>query len=211
MRRGRTRGPGGLRDSESERSTNNWNHCRLVRFSTIMRRVSGRHQTRSAASSTPSTTSSDITEHFPPERWVRPLYASVFFFFSLIARTSLLSSGVRTSAIPEGFACLESRFGYFRTIIHDPSARVAAISAIDKEIDEQHKAVDEHLREVDAARQLFHSQLAHHNALTPIFVLPPEVLAWVFHFLVFEDPACSRGRNLGRIRATFAASGVKSR
>ena len=153
-----------------------------------MRRVSGRHQARSAASSTSSTTSSDITEHFSPERWVRPLYVSVFFFFSLIVRTSLLSSGVRASAIPEGFACVESRFGHFRTIIHDPSAHVAAISAIDKEIDEQLKAVDEHLRAVDAARQLFRSQLAHHNALTPIFVLPPQVLAWVFHFLVFDVP-----------------------
>ena len=93
------------------------------------------------------------------------------------------------------FTRLESRFNHFRTVIHDPDARIAAIYAIDKEIDEQLKAVN-------VAKQFLHSQLARLKALTPISVLPPEVLARVFHFLVFEDPACSREQNLGRIRAT---------
>ena len=93
------------------------------------------------------------------------------------------------------FTRLESRFNHFRTLIHDPDARIASIYAIDKEIDQQLKAVD-------AAKQFLHSQLARRNALTPIYVLPPEVLALVFHFLVFEDPACSREQNLGWIRAT---------
>ena len=93
------------------------------------------------------------------------------------------------------FTRLESRFNHFRTVIHDPDARIASIYAIDKEIDEQLKAVN-------VAKQFLHTQLARLKALTPISVLPPEVLARVFHFLVFEDPACSREQNLGRIRAT---------
>ncbi|KAH9978415.1 hypothetical protein BJV77DRAFT_1050934, partial [Russula vinacea] len=40
---------------------------------------------------------------------------------------------------------------------------------------------------VDAVRQLLHSQLARRNTLAPISVLPPEVLARVFHFLVSND------------------------
>jgi F-box-like len=93
------------------------------------------------------------------------------------------------------FTRLESRFNHFRTVIHNPNARIAAIYAIDKEIDEQLKAVD-------AAKQFLHSQLARLKALTPISLLPPEILARVFHLLAFEDPACSRKQNLGWIRAT---------
>jgi hypothetical protein len=113
-----------------------------------------------------------------------------------------MSSDVQASVFSEVLARVESRFNHFRTVIHDPNGRVAAISAIDKEIDQQFKAVDEHLKVVNAARQLLHSQLARRNALTPISLLPPEVLARVFHFLVFEDPACSREQNLGWIRST---------
>jgi hypothetical protein len=76
-----------------------------------------------------------------------------------------------------------------------PGARLEAIYAIDREINEQ-------LEAVHAAKQLLHSQLARRNALTPIFILPPEILAQVFHFLVLEDPACSTEQNLGWIRAT---------
>ena len=76
-----------------------------------------------------------------------------------------------------------------------PGARLEAIYAIDREINEQ-------LEAVHAAKQLLHSQLARRNALTPIFILPPEILARVFHFLVLEDPACSTEQNLGWIRAT---------
>ena len=41
-----------------------------------------------------------------------------------------------------------------------------------------------------------------HNGLMPISLLPPEVLARVFRFLVLEEPPCSRELDLGRIRAT---------
>ncbi|KAF8486844.1 hypothetical protein DFH94DRAFT_841313 [Russula ochroleuca] len=101
---------------------------------------------------------------------------------------------VQASVFSQAFARVESRPNRFRTVIH-PSARVAAIYAIDKEIDEQVKAVN-------AAKQLLHSQLTRRNTLAPISLLPPEILAGVFHFLVFEDPACFRGQNLGWIRAT---------
>jgi hypothetical protein len=106
-----------------------------------------------------------------------------------------LLSDVQVSVFSQVFARLESRFNHFRTITHDPNARVAAIYAIDKETGEQLKAVD-------AAKLPIHSRLTRRNALTPISLLPPEILARVFHFLVFEDPACSREKNLGWIRAT---------
>jgi hypothetical protein len=114
---------------------------------------------------------------------------------SLIAQTLLLSSDVQASVFSQVFARVESSFNHFRTVIHDPDARVAAIYAIDKDINEQ-------LEVIDTARQLLHSHLARLNAFTPISVLPPEVLARIFYFLVFKDPACSRGQNLGWIRAT---------
>jgi hypothetical protein len=79
------------------------------------------------------------------------------------------------------FARVKSR------INRDPSARAVVISAIDKEIDGQPKEVDEqHLR----------SLLTRRNSLVPISLLPPEVLARVFHFLVVEE------QNPGWITAT---------
>ncbi|KAF8486836.1 hypothetical protein DFH94DRAFT_659751 [Russula ochroleuca] len=138
-----------------------------------MRQVCDRHQAQSTASSTSPTANGNITIHFPPAS----------------------ESDVQAPVFSEVFARVESRFNHFRTVIHDPSARLMAIYAIDREIDEQFKAVD-------AAKQLLHSQLTHRNTLTPISLLPPEVLARVFHFLGFEDPACSAEQNLGWIRAT---------
>ena len=114
---------------------------------------------------------------------------------SLIAQIFFLSSNVQASVFSEVIARVESRFNHFRTVIHDPDARAAAICAIDKEMDEQLKAVD-------ATKQFLHSQRACLKAFAPISLLPPEVLARVFHFLVFEDPACSEEQNLGWIRAT---------
>ena len=66
----------------------------------------------------------------------------------------------------DAFARVESRFNHFRSVIRDPRARVAAISAVDKE--------------VDAVMKLFHSL---RNAMAPISLLPPEVLARVFHYI----------------------------
>ena len=98
----------------------------------------------------------------------------------------------------ERFSRVESRFNHLRTTVY-PSVHAVALYAIDKELDELLNVAE---RAVDAAKQLLHSQLTRRNAQAPISVLPPEILAQVFHFLVFEDPACSRRQNLGWIRAT---------
>ena len=114
---------------------------------------------------------------------------------SLIANIFLFSSDVQASVFSEVIARVESRFNHFSNVIRDPNARIVAIYAINKEIDEQLKAVD-------ATKQFLQSQLARLKAFTPISLIPPEVLARIFHFLVLEDPACSTEQNLGWIRAT---------
>jgi hypothetical protein len=90
------------------------------------------------------------------------------------------------------FAQIKSRFNssHSQTGIHDPSARFAAISTVDKGI--------------AAARQVLRSLLTRRNTLMPISLLPPEILARVFHLLVLKEPPFSgrRKRNLGWIRAT---------
>ncbi|KAF8486832.1 hypothetical protein DFH94DRAFT_3537 [Russula ochroleuca] len=103
-------------------------------------------------------TDSDIIVHFPHES---DMHAFVFFYV---------------------FARIESG------INHDPSARAAAISAIDEEI------LDGQLKEVD--EQLLRSLLTCRNTLAPISLLPPEALARVFRFLALEE------QNPGWIRAT---------
>jgi hypothetical protein len=62
-------------------------------------------------------------------------------------------------------AHVDSSFNHFQSVIHDPSARITAISAL--------------YEEIDAAEQL----LSLRNALAPISLLPPEVLARVFYLL----------------------------
>ena len=100
---------------------------------------------------------------------------------SLTARILLFSSDMHASVFSDVFARVESGFN------QDPSARAAAISAIDREIGGQPKEVDEqHLR----------SLLTRRNSLAAISLLPPEALARVFHFLVLEE------QNPGWIRAT---------
>jgi hypothetical protein len=88
------------------------------------------------------------------------------------------------------FAQLESRLNpsHSRTGIHDPSDRVAAISTVDKGI--------------DTAMKLVRSLLTRRNALVPISLLPPEILARIFHLLVLEEPPLSGGQSLGWIRVT---------
>ena len=85
------------------------------------------------------------------------------------------------------FARVESRFNHFRSVVHDPSARVAAISAVDKE--------------VGAAMRILHSL---RNALAPISLLPPEVLSRVFHFIPPPEllPFGLVEQRLDRIRVT---------
>lgn len=70
-----------------------------------------------------------------------------------------------------------------------PTARAAALSTIDKEI--------------DAARQLTRSLLSRRNTLALISALPPELLARIFHFHAFAEPAWSTDlRRLGWIAVT---------
>ena len=99
----------------------------------------------------------------------------------------LLSS---TSIFSDVFAQIDSRFNlnHYETGIYDPSARVAAISALDKGI--------------DASRLFIYSLLTRRNSLVPISVLPPEILTWVFHFLVHEEPPLSKKGSLGWARVT---------
>jgi hypothetical protein len=115
-----------------------------------------------------------------------PLYAPTFL---LIVPNLLLSSDVQTSAVfSDVFARVESGLSRFRTVTHDPNARLAAISAVDKE--------------VDATKQLLRSLLTRRNALAPISLLPPEILARVFHLLVLEETPYSDKQNSGWIRRT---------
>ena len=87
------------------------------------------------------------------------------------------------------FSRVEFRFNHFQSVIHDQSARVSAISAVDKE--------------VGAAVQLLCSL---RNALAPISLLPPKVLSRVFHFLSLEERPYSGQQKLGWIRATHLCS-----
>ncbi len=100
---------------------------------------------------------------------------------------------MQSSVSSDEFAQIESRLdpSYStpsRTGIHDHSTRVAAIYAVDKGI--------------DAAREFVRSLLTRRNALMPISLLPPEILAWVFHLLVHEEWPLTGSRNLGWIKVT---------
>ena len=88
------------------------------------------------------------------------------------------------------FAQFETRLNlsHSRTGIHDPSARMEAISTVD--------------RGIDTAKQFVRSLLTRRNALVPISLLPPEILAWVFHLLALKEPPFSGRRELGWIRVT---------
>ena len=77
---------------------------------------------------------------------------------------------------------------HFETGFRYSSARVAAISTADKE--------------VDAAWQLLRSRLARRNAHVPISLLPPEILARAFHLIALKEPPLSGNRNLGWNRVT---------
>ena len=96
------------------------------------------------------------------------------------------------------FAQIESRLNpnHPENGIHDPIARVAALSTVDKGIYAASKGID-------AARESIRSLLTRRNTLVPISVLPPEILARVFHLLVRKEPPFrGRRKNLGWIRVT---------
>ena len=92
------------------------------------------------------------------------------------------------SAFVDVVSHVESILYGFRTVSRDPSARVLAVSAVDKKL--------------DSARQLFYSLLPRRNALLPISLLPPEILLRVFHLLALDEPAFSVKQNLCWIRVT---------
>ena len=110
----------------------------------------------------------------------------IYPFLSLY---ELLSSDTQ-SMFSDIFAQIKSRFNpnHSETTIHDPRTRDAAISTIDNGI--------------DATRQFLCSLLTRRNALVPISLLPPEILARVFHLLVIEEPPLSENQNLGWVRVT---------
>jgi hypothetical protein len=97
---------------------------------------------------------------------------------------------MQASIFSDIFAQIESIFSpnISETGFYDHNARVAAISTVDKGI--------------DVAKQLVRSLLIRRNTLAPISLLPPEILARVFRFLVLEEPPLSRRGNLGWIKVT---------
>src|SRR5712691_184935 len=97
---------------------------------------------------------------------------------------------MQSSMFSDEFAQIESRHNpsHSRTGIHDHSTRVAAIATVDKGI--------------DSAREFVRSLLTRRNALVPISLLPPEILAWIFHLLVHDEWPLSGLRNLGWIEVT---------
>ncbi|KAH9001833.1 hypothetical protein EDB86DRAFT_2848439 [Lactarius hatsudake] len=121
-------------------------------------------------------------------------------------RTTLLASQ-STNASPEGDSVAHSprenvqanqpsdaltrpkcELDQLRSTIETLSARATALSAIEKEI--------------DATRALMTSLLMQRNNLTPVFLLPPELLARVFHFHVLAEPPWFSLNKLGWIKVT---------
>ncbi|KAI0279683.1 hypothetical protein BC826DRAFT_554678 [Russula brevipes] len=70
-------------------------------------------------------------------------------------------------------ARLESFSNQFRSVVRTPGAHTAALSAVD--------------REMDAAIRLTRALLTQRNALPPISLLPPEVLARIFHLVALAE------------------------
>ena len=93
-----------------------------------------------------------------------------------------------SAVFSNAFASVESGFNHFQTVTHDHSSRLAAISAVDIEVD----TTGQHLR----------SLLARRNGLAPISLLPPEILWRVFHLLALDEAPFSSKENSGWIRTT---------
>ena len=127
-------------------------------------------------------TDTDVSAYCTRERYST---GTLYTCPPLIARSLLLSNDVQASVFSDILSRVESGFNHFRSVIHDPCARVAALSVVDKEI--------------DASKLRLRSLI---NDLAPISLLPSEILALVFRFLSLEDPPCSGKQNLGWMRAT---------
>ncbi|KAI0280969.1 hypothetical protein BC826DRAFT_437214 [Russula brevipes] len=67
----------------------------------------------------------------------------------------------------------ESLSNRIRSVVRRPSTRAVVLSTVD--------------REVDAAMLLTRALLTHRNTLAPASVLPPEVLAQIFHLVAFAE------------------------
>jgi len=80
----------------------------------------------------------------------------------------------------------ETGQSHFRAMAQTPTARTAAFSALDKEIDTE--------------RQLIRSLLSRRNTLAPISALPPELLSRIFHFHAQDERLY--GKPLGWIWVT---------
>ena len=94
-----------------------------------------------------------------------------------------------TAIFSDVHTLVEPEFNHPRiTQALDHNARLAAISAVDKE--------------VDAAKQHLHSLHARRNSLAPISLLPTEILARVFHFLALDEPPLSTERDSGWMKTT---------
>jgi hypothetical protein len=104
----------------------------------------------------------------------------MLWLFSSHAQGSLFSDVI--------LARLESFSDQFRSIIRTPGARTAALSTVNKEI--------------DAAMRLTRALLTHRNALAPISVLPPEVLARIFHLVALAESPWSELQSLRWINVT---------
>ncbi|KAI0280966.1 hypothetical protein BC826DRAFT_437185 [Russula brevipes] len=81
--------------------------------------------------------------------------------------------------------CLESLSNQVRSMVRTPSARAVALSTVD--------------RGIDAAMLLTRALLTHRNTLAPVSVLPPEVLARIFHLVALADAESSRPK-MGNLR-----------
>jgi F-box-like len=100
----------------------------------------------------------------------------------------LMSSDMQTCLSSDAIARIKSELTLFRSPIQTSRSRSTAISSTDEEI--------------EAAIHHILSLLARRDALAPIFLLPPELLARIFHFLALVEPSWSSPGKLGWIRAT---------
>jgi hypothetical protein len=98
----------------------------------------------------------------------------------------LSSNNAQASTLSDECDLLQAGQNQFPATAQTPTTRVAALSAIDMEI--------------DAARRLTSSLLSRRNTTVPISTLPPELLARIFRFHAFAEPVGVRG--LGWIAVT---------
>ncbi|KAI0280971.1 hypothetical protein BC826DRAFT_437204 [Russula brevipes] len=83
---------------------------------------------------------------------------------------------------------LESLSNQVRSIVQTPSTRAVVLSTVD--------------RGIDAAVLLTYALLTHRNTLAPVSVLPPEVLARIFHLVALAESSRAETGNLRWIGVT---------